>query len=51
MTDKSANVRFAESLHEKQLKFKPDQVEVAADERKTPLDRTTPRQVGVMDGK
>lgn len=52
MTDKSANVRFAESLHKKQLQFAPDQVNVAAEAQ--PADRledNAPRAPGVMDGK
>lgn len=46
------HVQFAESLHEQQMKFKPDQVNVAAGTRtRAQLDATAPRTPNVMDGK
>ncbi len=50
-TKSSKNVQFAESLHNEQLKYKPDQVQVAAGQRDVNLDRVAPRTPGVMDGK
>lgn len=49
MADKNANVRLAEGLHERQLKFAPDQVNVAAGERPKDLDQVPIRAPGVMD--
>lgn len=44
------HVQFAESLHEQQMKFKPDQVNVAAGTRtRAQLDATAPRTPNVMD--
>lgn len=43
------NVKFAESLHNEQMKFKPDALQPAAGERKEDLDNVAPRTPGVMD--
>ena len=48
-TKASNNVRFAESLHNEQLKFKPDQLQPAAGERTENLENVAPRTKGVMD--
>lgn len=45
----AANVAFAKSLEKKQMKFKPDQVNVAADARTENLDEVAPRTRNVMD--
>lgn len=49
MADPNKHVQFAESLHKEQLKFHPDQLNVAAGERKDDLSDTAPRTPGVMD--
>lgn len=48
-TKSSKNVQFAESLHKEQLKYKPDQIQVAAGDRAVDLEDVKPRTPGVMD--
>ena len=49
MTDPNRHVQFAESLHSQQLKYHPDQVQVAAGVRPDrQLETTAPRTPGVM---
>lgn len=47
--DPNQNVALAQSLEKTQMKFKPDQVNVAADTRKENLADVAPRQRDVMD--
>lgn len=43
------HVRFAEQLHNEQLKFAPNQIQPAAGLRQVSLSQTAPRTPGVMD--
>ena len=51
MSDKRKNVQFAESLHEEQLKYAPDQINMAAaaDRTEAQLENADLREPGVMD--
>jgi len=50
MSDPSKNVRFAESLHKEELKYAPDQINMApVQDEERRLQRTQIRQPGVMD--